>query len=85
MEIHLQKFKLCFQKCREYNINLNLEKCIFLVLFGVILGFILSKEGRLPYPKEIHVIMNMPIPQNSYIFKCSMVWHNFTNALSRIL
>jgi hypothetical protein len=26
---------------------------------------IASKEGRLPYPKEIHAIMNMHVPQNS--------------------
>jgi hypothetical protein len=40
MEIHLQKLKLCFQKCKEYNIDLNPEKCAFMVLFGVIIGFI---------------------------------------------
>ncbi len=27
METHLQKIKLCFQKCKEYNINLNLKEC----------------------------------------------------------
>jgi hypothetical protein len=31
METHLQKFILCFQKYREYNINLNLKKCTFMV------------------------------------------------------
>jgi hypothetical protein len=31
MENHLQKLKLCFQKCREYNISLNLDKCVFMV------------------------------------------------------
>jgi hypothetical protein len=36
-----------------------------MVFFGVILGFIVSKEGRLPYPKEIQAIINMPIPENS--------------------
>jgi hypothetical protein len=36
-----------------------------MVLFGIIIGFIVSKEGKLPDPKEIHVIMNMLILQNS--------------------
>jgi hypothetical protein len=44
MEIHLQKFKLCFQKCREYNISLNLEKCIFMVFFGVIIGLLFQRK-----------------------------------------
>jgi hypothetical protein len=44
MKIHLQKLKLCFQKCKEYNINLNPQKCIFMVFFRVIVGFIVSKK-----------------------------------------
>ncbi len=31
MESHLQKLILCFQKCREYGISLNLNKCAFLL------------------------------------------------------
>jgi hypothetical protein len=44
MELHLQKLRLCFQKCMEYNINLNPKKCVFMVFFGIILGFIVPKE-----------------------------------------
>jgi len=63
MESHLMKFKLCFQKCREYEINLSLEKCAFMVFSRLILGFIVSKEGKIP-PKKIQAIVNMPIPTN---------------------
>jgi hypothetical protein len=49
MESHLQKFKLCFQKCKEYGISLNLNKCAFMVFLRMILGFITSKERKLPY------------------------------------
>jgi hypothetical protein len=31
MKNHLQKVKLCFQKCREYGISLNPNKCAFMV------------------------------------------------------
>ncbi len=65
METHLQKLRLCFQKCGEYNINLNLEKFVFMVFSSIILGFIISKEGKLLDIKNIQVIMNMHIPQNS--------------------
>jgi hypothetical protein len=39
-DIHLQKLKLYFQKCKEYGINLNPDKCTFMVFSGMILGFI---------------------------------------------
>jgi hypothetical protein len=31
MESHLQKFRLCFQKCKEHDITLNPKKCAFMV------------------------------------------------------
>jgi hypothetical protein len=30
----------------------------------MILGFIISKEGKLPDPKKIQAIINMPPPKN---------------------
>jgi hypothetical protein len=53
MESRLQKLKLCFQECREYSIGLNLDKCAFMVFSRTNLGFIVSKEGKLPDPKKI--------------------------------
>jgi len=53
METHLQKFKLCFQKCMEYNISSNPKICIFMVFSIVIFGFIVSKKGKLPNLKKI--------------------------------
>jgi hypothetical protein len=37
--------------------------CIY-VSSKMILGFIISKEGKLPYPKKIKTIINMPPPKN---------------------
>jgi hypothetical protein len=64
MESHLHKLKLCFQKCKEYGISLNPNKCAFMVFLRMILGFIISKEGKLPNPKKIQAIVNMPPPNN---------------------
>jgi len=64
MESHLMKFKLCFQKCREYRSNFNPNKCAFMVFLGLILGFIVSKEGKILDPKKVHAIVNMPVPTN---------------------
>jgi hypothetical protein len=64
MGSHLQKPRLCFQKCREYGISLNPNKCAFMVFLGMILGFIISKEEKLPNPKKVQTIVNMPPPKN---------------------
>jgi len=64
MENHLMKLKLCFQKCKEYRISLNPKKCAFIVFLRLILGFIVSKEGKILYPKNVQVIVDMPIPTN---------------------
>jgi hypothetical protein len=60
----MSKLRLCFLKCWEYGINLNLEKCAFMAFLRMILGFIVFKEKKLPNPKKIHALMNMSIPTN---------------------
>jgi hypothetical protein len=35
-----------------------------MVFLGMILGFIISKEGKLLDPKNIQAIVNMPPPKN---------------------
>jgi len=64
IESHMQKLKLCFQKCKAYGISLNLNKCAFMVFLGMILGFIISKEGKLPNLNNVQAIVNMPPPKN---------------------
>jgi hypothetical protein len=50
---HLEKLKKRFLKCKEYGISLNPKKCSFVVGFGTILQFIVSKEGKTLDPKKI--------------------------------
>ncbi len=64
MESHLQKLKLCFQKCKEYDISVNLNKCAFMVFSRMILGFIILKEGKLPNLNKIQAMLNKPPPKN---------------------
>jgi len=61
---HLTKLQQCFEKCWEYDINL--EKCIFMVFSRMIFENIISKEGKLSNPKKVEVIVNMPISQNPH-------------------
>jgi hypothetical protein len=59
---HIHKLWLCFTKCREYGISLNLEKCLLMVFLGIILGHVVSKEGKMLDLQKIKVIQNMPRP-----------------------
>jgi hypothetical protein len=71
---HLQKLILCFQKCKEYGISLNPDKCAFMVFLRTILGFIVSKEGKILDPKKIQAIINMPPPKNPQEIQSSIQW-----------
>jgi hypothetical protein len=53
-KMHLAKFLLCFDKCHEFGINLNLETCMFLVYSRVIIEYTILKVGKLPNPKKIN-------------------------------
>jgi hypothetical protein len=77
LSIHLEKFKKCFLKCGECAINLNLDKCAFMVCFKTILGFIVSKEGKTPNPKKIKALVKvLMLPKHLRKFKSSMEWPN---------
>jgi hypothetical protein len=56
-----------------------------MVFFGIILGFLVSKKGKLSNPKKIHVIMNMLIPQNSQQIQLFNGMAQFYKCLLRVL
>jgi hypothetical protein len=59
---HLEKLKKLFLKCRKFGINFILDKCAFMVFSGTILGFIISKKGKIMDPKKIEALINMLVP-----------------------
>jgi hypothetical protein len=66
-----EKLKKCFFKCREFSINLNPDKCAFMVFSRTILGFIVSKEGKVMDPKKVEALVNMLVlttPQQIQVF-----------------
>jgi hypothetical protein len=56
--------KLAFEKLRENDIKLNLEKCVFRVPRGMLLGFIISECDIEANPKKIATITKMGPIQN---------------------
>jgi hypothetical protein len=61
LSTHLEKFMNYFFKCKEFGINLNPNKCAFMVFLRIILGFIISKKGKVIDPKKVQALVSMPI------------------------
>jgi hypothetical protein len=59
LSTHLEKFNKCFFKCREFGISLNSNKCAFKVFSRTILGFLVSRKGKIMDPKKVEVLLNM--------------------------
>jgi len=63
-----------------------------MVFSRLILGFIVSKEGKIPNPKKIQAIVNMPMPinpQQIQVFNCMVQFYrcfikNFTFIMAPI-
>jgi hypothetical protein len=60
LKTHVAKLQLCFDIHQKFGTSLNPKKCMFLVYSRVILGYIVFKVGKLPNPKTISVIVNIP-------------------------
>lgn len=58
-DTHLTKLQPCFDRCWEYGLSLNSNKCIFMVASGMILGCVVSKEGKFPNLKKIQALLDM--------------------------
>ncbi len=63
LNTNLTKLRLCFDKCRKFDISLNPEKCMLLEHSSIILGYVVSKEGKLLDLKKISAIVHMPTPK----------------------
>ena len=53
-----------FASLREYDIRLNLEKCVFRVPTGKLLGFIVSHRGIEANPTKIRAYLNLRFLQS---------------------
>ena len=52
------------EKCRQYQISLNLKKCIFCAPFGILLGHIVCRQGLMVDLAKISIIVNLPTPKS---------------------
>ena len=62
VETHLKHLELIFQRLREVDLKLKMEKCSFLKKHIQYLGHIVSGEGIKPVPEKLSAIQQMPRP-----------------------
>ena len=55
-EEHLDHLHKLFERLRKYKLSLNLNKCIFGVRFGKLLGFVVSGKGIEVDPAKVKPI-----------------------------
>jgi hypothetical protein len=53
-----------FAALNQYQWKLNPKKCIFGVPSGILLGNVVSRDGKRPNPKKVQVVLNMKRPAN---------------------
>jgi hypothetical protein len=61
---HVEVLRLMLDRCRQCQISLNIKKCIFNAPFGILLGYVVCKQGMLVDPAKIVVIVNLPPPKS---------------------
>jgi hypothetical protein len=61
---HLYDLRVVFQRCCQYNILFNPLKCVFCVIVGHLLGFIVSQHVIIVDPFKVQAITKIPPPRN---------------------
>ena len=62
---HLDNLQETFNTLRLYNMKLNPSKCVFSVVSGKFLGFMVSQRRVEANPDKVRAIMEIAPPKNS--------------------
>ncbi|KAL0406143.1 UNVERIFIED_CONTAM: hypothetical protein Slati_3928200 [Sesamum latifolium] len=68
-EDHLHDLRNVFEHLRRYQLKMNPSKCVFGVIFGKFLGFIIRQRGIEIEQTKIDAILRMPEPRNIHELK----------------
>ena len=59
---HISHLRKVLEHCKKFGISLNPKNSIFAVTEGILLGFVLSKEGIMIDPERTKAISKIPFP-----------------------
>ena len=65
LQEHMDNLKVIFEKLKEHNLKIQLDKSEFLMKEIVYLGHIISEEGIKPNSEKIKAVKDYPIPKNT--------------------
>jgi len=65
MKDHIKWLRLMLERCRQIQLSLNINKCIFATPIGILLGHIVCKEGIKVDMAKIKVIVDLKSPVNA--------------------
>src|SRR5687768_8724728 len=57
---------MVFQRCKEYNLKLAVDKCEFVSNEIVYLGYKISKNGIMANPRYVSKCLKMKLPRNQH-------------------
>ena len=57
---HIESIRMMLEHCHQYQISLNLKKCIFCTPFVALLGHVVYHDGILVNPTKIEIILYLP-------------------------
>ena len=60
---HLDDLRETFATLKQYQMKLNPSKCVFGIVSGKFLGFMVSQRGIEVNPEKVQVIINMASPK----------------------
>ncbi|CAK1587698.1 unnamed protein product [Parnassius mnemosyne] len=64
LQSHMGKLRLVFERFRDFNLKLQLDKCEFLRREVTYLGHVITDKGVSPNPDKVKSVSNYPIPKN---------------------
>ena len=59
---HIENLRMMLERCRQYQIALNLRKFIFFAPSGVLLGHVVCQDWILVDPTKVAIILDLPPP-----------------------
>ena len=59
---HIESLCMMLEQCRQFQISLNMKKCILCAPFGILLGHVVFQDNILMNPSKIAIIVDLPPP-----------------------
>jgi hypothetical protein len=69
---HVEVLMLMLERCMQFQISLNIKKCILGTPFGIMLGHIVCKQGLIVDPAKIVFIVNLSPPKSVHQLRATL-------------